>query len=184
VKIINAFRKIQGGVCLLPLVCALFAVQFCANPARADLIVNDGLQAMSDDGTSGMPGSAYSGWFFNPQPNPALPTQPDLSQPWTSTENVATMNYWLSLVVELGDSSDLVTQLTGLAPTDSLGSALQLIQTDTQAAVSNTPEPVTWPLLAGGLLFLGLFAQVRVRRINRRDGVHDDIRTTCRVMKA
>jgi hypothetical protein len=74
----------------------------CANVAQADSIINvSSLDVPGlDDGTGD---SGLSGWFFNPDPQQTSPSEPDPSQPWTSPENIATLEYWLSVVAAIGN---------------------------------------------------------------------------------
>src|ERR1700733_9123990 len=88
----------------------------CTNVAKADSIANISGQDLSsfDEGTDDSSDSGLSGWFFNPNPEQSFPSEPDPSQAWTSPDNIATLEYWLSLVVQLGDDPSLLTQLDGL----------------------------------------------------------------------
>lgn len=146
----------------------------CANAAKADSIVSlTGVSSLdvsgsdvsgSDDGTgdSGLPG-----WFFNPDPPSPFPSEPDPSQPWTSPDNIATLEYWLSLVVELGDDPSLLTQLYGLgmisSPTLASAQATLADVENSQPATSTVPEPLSLALTGGGLALLGLYAAKRFR---------------------
>jgi hypothetical protein len=143
----------------------------CANAAKADSISSLTGRAVSsvavsslDDGTGD---SGLSGWFFNPDPPQSFPSEPDPSQPWTSPENIATLEYWLSLVVELGNDPSLLTQLYGLGMIGSpnLASAQATLTTleNSQETPGNVPEPLTLALIGGGLAFLGLYAAKRSR---------------------
>jgi hypothetical protein len=119
-----------------------------------------------------LPPGGLNGWFFDPVPNPSFPTEPDPSQPWTSEANIETMNYWLSLVLDLGDDSALLSQVYGLGMVDSPNLAptqiSQLILSNdqllAQESIGNVPEPATLGLLGGGLAVLGLYAFL-LRRI-------------------
>jgi hypothetical protein len=148
-----------------------------ANAAVADEGAEGSVPAI-DDGIGDLPGSDLNGWFFNPEPEFPFLAPPDAfsaenGQPWTSAANLATIDYWLSLVEELGDDPSLLQQLYGLGMIDSpvltpvqisqvIESNMQLISQENPGGV---PEPVTWALLGGGLTFIGLYAVRRARRI-------------------
>jgi hypothetical protein len=144
----------------------VLAWSVCANVAKADSISGLTGPAVSslDDGTddSGLPG-----WFFNPDPQQSFPSQPDPSQPWTSPANIATLEYWLSLVVELGDDPSFLTQLYGLGMISSpdLATAEFTLASleNSQETPSNVPEPLTLALTGGGLALMGLYAAKRSR---------------------
>lgn len=151
----------------------LAAGLLCANVAVAD----DGSPGVNmpvvDDGLGDLPGGGTNGWFFNPDDPPApFPVeppfgQPGFGQPWTSAANIATLNYWLSLVTESGDDPALLSELYGLG----------MISAPDQAAVSEAltseegrggvPEPWTQGLLGGGLGLLGFYAAKRGGRVRR-----------------
>jgi hypothetical protein len=142
----------------------LLAGLFWGNAAKADSIISVAAPA-SDD---------LSDWFFNSDPPPPFPEELNLSDEWTSAENIATLDYWLSLVLELGvenDSSDLVSlygsgTISSPDPNTPVIPVSQVAQTSsvsTQSLVSQTsadlisaPEPITLSLFAGGLALLGL----------------------------
>jgi hypothetical protein len=143
----------------------------CANVAKADSIANiSGLDLSSldvsspDDGTDD---SGLSGWFFNPNPQQPFPSEPDPAQPWTSPENIATLEYWLSLVVQLGDDPSLLTQLYGLgmisSPNLAAAQATLADLENAQQTPGSVPEPLTLAMVGGGLAFLGLYASKRSR---------------------
>lgn len=145
-----------------------------AATANADSSTAGSISAL-DDGIGDLPPGGLNGWFFNPVPNPSFPAEPDPSQPWTSEANIETMNYWLSLVLDLGDDPTLLSQLYGLGMVDSpnltptqisrlILSNDQLIALDT---IDSVPEPATRVLLGGGLALLGLYGFGRARRIRR-----------------
>jgi len=145
----------------------------CANVASGDSIIDiDGLEAsLTGDGTSDLPASDLNGWFSASDPQQSFPEEPDPSQPWTSPANIATLDYWLSLVLELGDDPSLLTQLYGLGmisspdPSTPPVSQVSLVsQVSTQQSQGDVPEPVTLVLFAGGLALLGLYVAERGRR--------------------
>ena len=146
---------------------------FVANAAAADEMA--GSDTVIDDGMGDLPASDLTGWFFNPDPGQPFPPEPDPSQPWTSPENLATINYYLAIVQELGNDPSLLSQLYGMGMISSpdltstqisqlILSNDQLISQDTAGSV---PEPVSLELLGGGLAFLGIYAVGRARRIRR-----------------
>jgi hypothetical protein len=151
-----------------------------ASTAAADDITAVSVSVV-DDGIGDLPASDLSGWFFSPDPDPPFPAEPDPSQAWTSPENLETMNYWLSLVEELGDdpsndpSNDpsLLPQLYGLgmirSPDLTPAQISRLILSNneliSQKTVGDVPEPATLGLLGGGLALLGLYA-ARARSSN------------------
>jgi hypothetical protein len=172
-------KSVQNGlksVCL-----AGFALMWLlfANIAAADDTATVTVSAF-DDGTGDLPPGDFGGWFFNPDPNLPFPPEPDPSQPWTSPENLETINYWLSLITEWSigldnDSSNaaaLLSQLYALGMISSpnltpaqIGQVIlsneALISQETDSA---TPEPATLGLLGGGLALLGLYGSRRLLR--------------------
>jgi hypothetical protein len=114
-----------------------------------------------DDGTGD---SGLTGWFFNPPQS--SPSEPDPSQAWTSPENIATLEYWLSVVVEIGNDPSLLAEFYGLgmisAPNLATAQAT-LTNLENPQTPSNVPEPLTLALTGGGLAFLGLYAAKRIR---------------------
>jgi hypothetical protein len=173
---VKSHRKGLRSVWLVAFVLACLP---CASAAWADDTVGstDGVSVI-DDGTGDLPPSELTGWFFPPSdPNQPFPPEPDPSQPWTSAANLATIDYWLSVVVELGNDPSLLQQLYGwgmISSPDLTSTQIsQLIVTNQQlisqeSSTSGVPEPMTMGLLGGGLAFLGLFAAGRARRIRRR----------------
>jgi len=142
------------------------ACLLCANVAAAGVISGTADTSALDDGTGDLPASDLSGWFFSLDPQLPFPTEPDPSQPWTSPENIATLNYWLSLVMELGDDPSLLVQLYGLGMISSPDPATRpASQVSTQQTPGNVPEPVTMGLFMWGLAVLGLYALERARRL-------------------
>jgi hypothetical protein len=159
-----------------------------SNVAAADEIIQiDGLDAtIPSDGTGDTPATDLNGWFFSvdpqlPFPTESDPSQPDLSQPWTSAANISTLDYWLSLVMELEDDPSLLTRLYGLGMIGSPDPATPVVsqvssvsqvnqggQQLAQDSLSDVPEPVTLALIAGGFALLGLYTVERARRL--RDG--------------
>jgi hypothetical protein len=141
----------------------------CTNVAKADSISSvSGLDVSSlDDGTGDSSDSGLSGWFFNPNPQQPFPSEPDPSQTWTSPDNIATLEYWLSLVVQLGDDPSLLTQLYGLgmisSPNLATAQATLADLENSQQTPGSVPEPLTLALVGGGLAFMGLYASKRSR---------------------
>jgi len=109
-----------------------------------------------------VPPADLTGWFFNPGNPAAFPQAADASQQWTSPENVATLNYWLSVVSDIGGDpavTGAISAVSGQAFNGSLA----------PAGEAGAPEPAVPALLAAGLLVLGAMAEVmRRRRIRRR----------------
>jgi hypothetical protein len=150
-----------------------------AKVAAADEIIEiDGVDLTVSDGTvSDTTAADLDGWFSNGNTPLPFPAEPDPSQPWTSAANIATLDYWLSLVMELGDDPSLLSQLYGLGMISSPDPATapvsqvsqeslvsQVSQVSGQGTESEVPEPVTLGLFLGGLSFLGLYAAERARR--------------------
>jgi hypothetical protein len=107
-----------------------------------------------------VPPADLTGWFFNPDGPAASPQAPDPSQPWTSQENIATLNAWLSVVSDFGNDPALgvIGTVSGQLLADSLAPAGQ----------AGAPEPAVLALLSAGLIVLGAMAEVRRRRIRWR----------------
>lgn len=80
------------------------------------------------------------------------------SPPWTTAANVATIDYWLSLVSDPGDSDSLMAELLEpdlasiLAAEDASGT-LPLDTSDGDGSASGTSEPATLVLLGSSLFF-------------------------------
>jgi hypothetical protein len=159
-------KNIQNGLRSVWLAGMALGWLLCANAATADVTGDTNGPEVSaiDDWTGGPPPTDLSGWFFSLDPQQPFPTEPDPSQPWTSPENIATMNYWLSLVTELGDDPSLLTPLYGLGMIGSPNSTTPSQQTSEQGP-SDVAEPVTQGLFGEGLALMGLYAAERCRRI-------------------
>lgn len=134
--------------------------------ASADVISGAADTSAPNDGAGDLPPADLSGWFSSLDPQLPFPTEPDPSLPWTSPENIAALNYWLSLVMELGDDPSLLAQLYGLGMSSSPDpAAVPASQVSTQETPGNVPEPRTPALFIGGLALLGLHATERARRL-------------------
>lgn len=162
-------KTIQNGLRSVWL--AGLVLVWLSGAAAADSIGGTVDTSVPADGTGDLPPADLSGWFFSldpqlPFPTEPDPSQPDLSQAWTSPENIATLNYWLGLVMELGDDPSLLAQLYGLGMISSPDPAtLMVSQVSNQESPSDIPEPATLPLFIGGLALLGLNATERARRL-------------------
>jgi len=149
----------------------LFANAAAANTPNGDNDTAGGVSGI-DDGIGDLPASDLNGWFFNPDPDLPFPAEPDPAQPWTSPANIETMNYWLTLVMDLGDDPALLSQLYELgmigSPNLTPAQISQLILSNDQLIASETtgsvPEPAALGLLGGGLTLMGLYA-VLLRRV-------------------
>jgi hypothetical protein len=167
-------KCIRNGLKSVWLAGIVLAWLLFASTAVADDVTAVSVSAI-DDGTSDLPAADLNGWFFNPDPDLPFPPEPDPSQPWTSPENLATINYWLSLVMDLGWDPTLLSQLYGLgmigSPDLTPAQIGQLIlsndQLISQETAGDVPEPVTLELFGGGLALLGFYAAERARRIRR-----------------
>ncbi len=93
------------------------------------------------------------------------------SPPWTTAANVATIDYWLSLVSDPGDSDSLMAELLEpdlasiLAAEDASGT-LPLDTSDGDGSASGTSEPATLVLLGSSLFFL-LWGATTISSIRR-----------------
>jgi hypothetical protein len=107
-----------------------------------------------------VPPADLTGWFFNSDGFQPFPMDLDPSQPWTSADNLAALNYWLGVVPDFGQSPD------GSGIGTPMDQALNdsLISADEAGA----PEPPGWRLFLAGLLLIGAMAEIRRRRIRRR----------------
>lgn len=140
--------------------------------------MNSGGISSSDYSTNDMPPGGLTGWFFTSDYPPPYPVETDPGEPWTSPENIATLDYWLSLVAELEYDPALVQELYGLgmisAPDSAAVAAAQTAVSETLQADQNPdqqnpggiPEPATGVLLSAGLVLLRLCA-ARAKRANR-----------------
>jgi hypothetical protein len=146
----------------------VLAWTLCATTAAADTI--EDLEWWSTTHTNiELPGSDLNGWFFSSDQPALFPTEPDPSQIWSSAGDIATVNHWLSLALELGDDPSLLTELYGRGMISSPDPATAVIQVSWVSQVNgvgqlssqgpaDVPEPMTFGLLAAGLAFLGLYA--------------------------
>lgn len=157
-------KNVPSGLRSVWLTGVALACLLCANVAAADVIGGTADTSALDDGTGDLPAADLSGWF-SLDPQLPFPTEPDPSLPWTSPENLATLNYWLSLVLELGDDPSLLAQLYGLGMISSPDPATPVSQVSSQQTPSNVPEPVTLGLFIGGLALMGLYPAERARRL-------------------
>lgn len=153
----NGFRRVWFSLLLVLLGSCLFV-----SAASADTISTDTQDDSILSWGTNIPAD-LSG-FFDLGPDP-FPLEPDPSLPWTDPQNIATLDYWLGLVAELGNDPSLLQSLVGLGMEDanyltSPPSALNVSSTQ-DAAV--TPEPVTGALLGAGLLLLLIYARRRTR---------------------
>jgi hypothetical protein len=150
----------------------LFLAWFlCANIAAADAIHDTGPPDVSNSNSwfGNVPPSELNGWFFDSNQPPSFPFQLDPGQPWTSAENIAILNHWLSVVAEMGDDAPLVAELKGLGiAITHVGSKNQVNPSNpvtSQNLPSDVPEPETLALLCAGLMFSGAYTAVRARRM-------------------
>jgi hypothetical protein len=146
----------------------LLATVIGAIPLAADAIGSHGetgLESFSD-GLDDLPPAQIGGWFFN-----SYPFYSDPSRIWTSAGNIATMNYWASLVAQLGEHPELLAQLYGLGLTDLPGTewinqsqTTLTTQTNTQLAPAVVPEPATLEILGFALGIFGLYVGTHARQ--------------------
>jgi hypothetical protein len=167
----SAFALRQGRFGFRQVISAaiVFAGLLCVRAASPDTIVQ---APVFTDASGALPPSDLNGWFFTAGTAQPFPTEPDPSQTWASLTSITTLNYWLSLVMELGNDPSLLTQLYGLGmigspdpatpavnPVNLVGQVspvIQVSQAGTQSS-SDVPEPVTLELFAGGLCLLWLY---------------------------
>jgi hypothetical protein len=138
-----------------------------ANVAAADEIIEIAGLDVSIPGDLSTSASDLEGWFSNGDTQQPFPAELDPSQPWTSAANIATMDYWLSLVMELGNDPSLLTELYGLGMITSpdpatVGSANDVSQGLTQENLNDVSEPRTLGLFLGGLALLAFARQHRL----------------------
>jgi hypothetical protein len=131
----------------------------CATLAVADTIGDGTGQDPSGAPALDIPAD-LAGWFLNVNP----------ADQWTSAANIATMESWLQIIVQLGDDPSLLSELNGLGMIDPGAITIGSNVVEAQAVV---PEPATLnlmgsALLGGALLLLGLDAARRVRRARRK----------------
>lgn len=114
--------------------------------------------AFADTGDTGdassvdMPSYQLSGWFFNPTSDP-FPTFSDPSLEWTTDDNIALIDHWLTVVADMANDPSAGDLSSG---TDALVSGEQ--------PPSEAPEPATLSLFCAGLALLGFAAFRRPRR--------------------
>jgi hypothetical protein len=130
----------------------------CATLAVADTIGDETGQDPSGAPALDIPAD-LAGWFLNINP----------ADQWTSAANIATMESWLQIVVDLGDDPSLLSELNGLGMIDPAAT----IGANSVEAPAPVPEPATLNLmgsvlLGGALLLFGLDAVRRVRRARRK----------------
>ena len=112
-------------------------------------------------GMTYVPPADLTGWFFNPDGPPPFSLPPDPSQPWTSPENIATLNYWLGVVSDLGADPATLEHASGTGITN-------LAQNGPPSAQdAGAPEPAAWELFPAGLLLIGAIEELRGRRRRR-----------------
>jgi hypothetical protein len=143
---------------IIPLRTLLAAWLCCATLAIADTIGDETGQDPSSAGTTDVPAD-LAGWFLNVNP----------ADQWTSAANIATMESWLQIIVQLGDDPNLLSDLNGLGMIDPAA----VIGSNSVEAPAFVPEPGTLnlmgsALLGGVLLLFGLDAVRRVRRARRQ----------------
>jgi hypothetical protein len=116
----------------------------------------------SPDAAATLPPVELSGWFFDSSSPVLFPDQPDLSQPWTSAENIALMNSWLNLVQQADGDPNALAQLVGLGA-DGPSTVSQTSVSSSQQ-VSTAPEPALLGLLGSGVALLALYMASRIRQ--------------------
>jgi hypothetical protein len=92
------------------------------------------------------------------------------SMPWTTAGNLATIDYWLSLVPASADSDSLDAELAIVTEEEDASGTLPADTPSDDAAssnLSNNPEPATLVLLGSGLVFL-VWGATTISSIRRR----------------
>lgn len=157
----------------------LFLCLFCGGVASADNITSS--TNTSTDDTNDLPPAGLTGWFFTSNNPPPYPVETDPGEPWTSPENIATLDYWLNLVVETDGDPALLQELYGLgmisAPDAAAVATAETVVSQTLMSDQQTdgqtpgavPEPPVLMLLGGSFVLLALFAAAR-HRLVWRDG--------------
>ena len=168
-------RRCPGGV---RLAWGLFLCLVCVSVALADDLTLSENSSIDGSANDLMPGG-LTGWFFTSDNPPPYPVETDAGQPWTSPDNIATLDYWLSLVAELQYDPSLLQELYGLGMISAPDAAAvasaqtfvsQAAQADQPTGLEDeggAPEPGTLGLLAGSLVLLGLSAAIGKWRIGR-----------------
>ncbi|HWF09552.1 MAG TPA: PEP-CTERM sorting domain-containing protein [Bryobacteraceae bacterium] len=100
-----------------------------------------------------MPSYQLSGWFFNPTADP-FPIFSDPSLEWTTDDNVALINHWLTVVADMANDPSAGNLSSNSDPLAVTGSQ----------PPSEVPEPATLSLFSMGLALLGFAAFRRARR--------------------
>jgi len=156
----NRSRNTQAFALLMVLGCAGLV---CSQSAFGNSIAYAGDSPWQYSSTS-LEDNGFSGWFYNSTAPFLFPSQPDPSQPWTSAENIALMNAWLSLVTQAAGDPALLAQLNGLGMHDIADSfTFQSSLTYAGQIPDSVPEPPLLGFLGSGLSLLVLLAFVRIR---------------------
>src|ERR1700678_3759120 len=101
----------------------------CATLAVADTIGDETGQDPSGPPALDIPAD-LAGWFLNINP----------ADQWTSAANIATMESWLQIIVQLGDDPSLLSELNGLGMIDPGATTIGSNLAEVSAVV---PEPAT-----------------------------------------